>query len=90
MPKALLTTWMNNQLIIHGCIICFSRFIIQLEMWVLSGLKSAEVHEAMTELSGSKHTSEQHVEQGTSRKSEEILLILWRLFSGYKLSTRSC
>ena len=45
-------------------------------MWVLSGLKSAEVHEAMTELSGSKHTSEQHVEQGTSRKSEEILLIL--------------
>ena len=38
-------------------------------LWVLSGgYKCAEVHEAMIELSGSKHTtSEQHVEVGTSR-----------------------
>ena len=44
-------------------------------LWELSGHKCAEVHEAFTELSGSKHTtSEQHVEQGTSRKSRLVLI----------------
>ena len=34
-------------------------------LWVLSGHKCAEVHETVTELSGSKHTtSQQHVELG--------------------------
>ena len=43
-------------------------------LWVLSGHKCAEVHEAMIELSGSKHTtSEQHVELGTSRKSRDFI-----------------
>ena len=53
-------------------------------LWVLSGHKCAEVHEAMTELSGSKHTtSEQHVELGTSRKSRDFIdlvkIIQWLL-----------
>ena len=53
-------------------------------LWVLSGHKCAEVHEAMAELSGSKHTtSEQHVELGTSRKSRDFIdlvkIIQWLL-----------
>ena len=53
-------------------------------LWVLSGHKCAEVNEAKTELSGSKHkTSEQHVELDTSQLKVDILLILGRLFSGY-------
>ena len=53
-------------------------------LWVLSGHKCSEVHEAMTELSGSKHTtSEQHVELGTSRKSRDFIdlvkIIQWLL-----------
>ena len=53
-------------------------------LWVLSRHKCAEVHEAMTELSGSKHTtSEQHVELGTSRKSRDFIdlvkIIQWLL-----------
>ena len=53
-------------------------------LWVLSGHKFAEVHEAMAELSGSKHTtSEQHVELGTSRKSRDFIdlvkIIQWLL-----------
>ena len=40
-------------------------------LWVLSGHKSTEVHEAKTELSGLKHrASEQHVELGTLLKSK--------------------
>ena len=43
-------------------------------LWVLSGHKCSEVHEAMTELSGSKHTTtEQHVELGTSGKSRDFI-----------------
>ena len=43
-------------------------------LWVLPGYKRAEVREAMTELSGSKHTtSEQHVELGTSQKSRNFI-----------------
>ena len=52
--------------------------------WVLLGHKCAEVHEAMTEPSGSKYTtSEQHVELGTSRKSRDFIdlvkIIQWLL-----------
>ena len=45
-------------------------------LWVLSGHKCAEVHEAMAELSGSEHTTrEQHAEL-SSLKKQDILLIL--------------
>ena len=45
-------------------------------LWIFSGHKCAEVHEAMTELSRSKHTTrEQHVELGNLKKVE----ILWIL-----------
>ena len=51
---------------------------------MLSEHKCTEVHEAMTEPSGSKHTtSEQHVELGTSRKSRDFIdlvkIIQWLL-----------
>ena len=49
-----------------------------------AGHKCAEVNEAKTELSGSKHkTSEQHVELCTSQLKVDILFIFGRLFSGY-------
>ena len=53
-------------------------------LWVLSGHKCAEIHEAMTELSASKHTtSEQHIELGDSRKGRDFIdlvkIIQWLL-----------
>ena len=51
---------------------------------VLSGHKCAEAHEAMTELSGLKHTTrEQNVELCTSRKRRDFIdlvkIIQWLL-----------
>ena len=53
-------------------------------LWELSGHRRVEVHDVMTERSGSKHTTnEQHVEQGTSRKSKDFIdlgnIIQWLL-----------
>ena len=53
-------------------------------LWELSGHRRVEVHDVMTERSGSKHTTnEQHVEQGTSRKSNDFIdlgnIIQWLL-----------
>ena len=43
-------------------------------LWVLSGHEWAEVHEAITELSGSEHTtSEQYFGLGTSQKSRYLI-----------------
>ena len=45
-----------------------------LMLGVLQGRKSAEVHEATAEISGLKYrTSKQHVELGTSRKSNSFI-----------------
>ena len=61
-------------------------------LWILSGHKCAEVHEAMIELSGSEHTTrEQHVELGTLRKSGDFIylvkIIQWLLtFNSYVLT----
>ena len=53
-------------------------------LWELSAHRRVEVHDVMTERSGSKHTTnEQHVEQGTSRKSKDFIdlgnIIQWLL-----------
>ena len=53
-------------------------------LWELSGHRRVEVHDVMTERSGSKHTTnEQHVEQSTSRKSKDFIdlgnIIQWLL-----------
>ena len=53
-------------------------------LWVLSEHKYAEIHEAMTDLSTSKHTtSEQHIELGDSRKGRDFIdlvkIIQWLL-----------
>ena len=43
-------------------------------LWVLSGHRCVEVHEAITELSGSKYTTrEQHFELGNSGKSRDFI-----------------
>ena len=55
-------SWRVNQKSKNGRV---NRFIVG-----VSGRKCAEVYETMTELSGSKHTTnKQHVKVGTSRKS---------------------
>ena len=52
-------------------------------LWVLSGHKCSEVHEAMGELSRSERATSETILNRVPYEKVEILLNFWKLFSGY-------